>query len=38
MAAPNRDIAGQTVLRYQEIIDTVIAKVKPEFAQEGIDE
>ena len=38
MAALNKDIASQTVLRYQEIIDGVMARVKPEFAQEGIDE
>ena len=32
------DLAGQTVQRYQEVIDGVVARVKPEFAQEGIDE
>jgi len=36
--AARTDLAGQTVLKYQEIIDGVVARVKPEFSQEGIDE
>lgn len=32
------DLAAATVLKYQEIIDGVVARVKPEFSQEGIDE
>ena len=28
----------QTVAHYQHIIDDVVARVKPEFVQEGVDE
>lgn len=38
MALPTRDIASLTVLKYQEIIDECLSRVKPSFAEEGVDE
>lgn len=36
--ASHKDIPGLTVQRYQEIIDSVVGKVRSDFNQEGIDE
>jgi hypothetical protein len=37
-AAAIKTMADPTVQRYQEIIDTVVSRVKPSFNEEGIDE
>ncbi len=34
----SRKVGEQTVYVYQSVIDDVIARVKPEFVQEGVDE
>jgi len=36
--ADSRRVGEQTVFVYQSVIDDVIARVKPEFIQEGVDE
>ncbi len=38
MNSRGADLAGLTVLRYQEVIDGVVSRVKPSFNEEGIDE